>query len=173
MKNNLYILLDAARMQGHIGIAKKLCPIYCCIYNSKEEPIFQKLGPYIFKLDGAGPFWEWYQRFGWGQSWGYLFQTKTSLSHLQEHFSRHKFALDEKGAKKYFRYYDPRVFKRLLPLWNIGQVKDLFGPIENFIVEGESRAEAFEFWLENGKLKSRKLDVQELFDKTVLSSNNQ
>jgi NAD-dependent SIR2 family protein deacetylase len=44
---------------------------------------------------------------------------------------------DEKGRRAYFRFYDPRIFRAVLPVCTPPEVAQLFGPIHRFLVESE------------------------------------
>ena len=63
----------------------------------------------------------------------------------------------------YFRFYDPRVLRIFLPTCDAAQLKEFFGPVAHFICEDEDPAFGLVFSLEQGKLKTEKVPVKELF----------
>ena len=68
----------------------------------------------------------------------------------------------EDGEELYFRFYDPRVLRIFLPTCDESQIRELFGPIEYFLMEDEDPEHAIRFWHENGILKSKQFDKAEL-----------
>lgn len=147
-----YLFLDAARIGDNLFTAIGLNKDYRCVYNRYQEHIFQKIGPYIFLLDGKPSFQQWYFETGWGESWGFLVHSETTLDRLKDHFQRYKMIADGSGTKKYFRYYDPRVLKQYLPACSKMELEDFFGPAEYFILEDAARTDAVKVWLLNGRL---------------------
>jgi hypothetical protein len=52
-----------------------------------------------------------------------------------------------------FRFYDPRVFATVLPVFNHRQVEEFFGPVNRFSVEASEGREILEFTQVDGVLK--------------------
>jgi len=73
----------------------------------------------------------------WGRSWGIFFSTPAGIDRLRTHFRTFLRVQDEQGRKLVFRYYDPRVFREYLPTCNADELNAVFGPVEEFVVEGQ------------------------------------
>ena len=159
----IYIILDAARLEGNLNDAKQLNKSFRCLYESSKEKIYQTIGPYIFSVKNSSPFYEWYMKNGWGNAWGLMIFSSETIDRLNDHFLKFKYMQDESGIKQYFRYYDPRVLKKFLPTCTKEELNKFFGPIEYFIVEGDLKVEAIKFVLENDKLNQEKISVSQVF----------
>jgi hypothetical protein len=61
-----------------------------------------------------------------------------------------------------FRYYDPRVLRTYLPTCSQQDLGEFFGPVLNYVVEGEDPAELLRFQFAGGKLAR---SVKKLNDK--------
>jgi hypothetical protein len=48
------------------------------------------------------------------------------------------------GKLLYFRFYDPRVLRRFLPTCDAEQLRQLFGPIDAFVMEGDDPHQCIE-----------------------------
>ena len=59
---------------------------------------------------------------------------------------------DEDGKPLYFRYYDPRVLRAFLPTCNADDLKVLFGPVDDYLLESEDGADVLRFAVADGKL---------------------
>ena len=60
---------------------------------------------------------------------------------------------DEEGKVCYSRFYDPRVFRGMLPELVGDQVTDFFGPVSGFVVEGENPAHLLTCRVGDGKVE--------------------
>lgn len=64
---------------------------------------------------------------------------------LRRHFRRLLHVRSEDGEKLYFRYYDPRVLRLYLPSCTSVELKEVFGPVGRFVLEGpEGQVMAYE-----------------------------
>jgi hypothetical protein len=148
-----HIILDAARMGEKIGKAKELNPDFCSLYHGMSEQSLASVAPYLFPFDPQTEFGKWYMQNGWGDSWGILVYSESDLKSLVKHFRHFLMVKKEDGEQLYFRFYDPRVLRVFLPTCDEMQLRDFFGPIDNFIGEDEDPANGLVFSLHNGQLK--------------------
>jgi hypothetical protein len=58
-----------------------------------------------------------------------------------------------------FRFYDPRVLRRFLPLCTSDELRRFFGPIESFLIETAEADALIRFTLGAGKLVETRLLV--------------
>ncbi len=157
-----YILLDAARMGDQMDEAKKLNPVNDSLYRGGSEESLSAVAPYIFTFDVRLPFAAWYMTKGWGDSWGILLKSPLPIPELHRHFRKFLLVKTEDGEELYFRFYDPRVLRIFLPTCDESQIRELFGPVEYFLMEDEDPEYAIRFWHENGILKSKQFNKTEL-----------
>jgi hypothetical protein len=78
---------------------------------------------------------------GWGRSWGIYVVSTSPFKDLRRSFRRHLRVEDPDSKPMYFRFYDPRVLRRLLPMCTERQREELFSQVSRFVVEGQSAAE--------------------------------
>lgn len=64
----------------------------------------------------------------------------------------------------YFRFYDPRVLRRFLPVCTPDQLYAFFGPIDYFLFEDEDPAYGVYYWHDNGILATYRVSRQEVED---------
>jgi hypothetical protein len=140
-----YAILDAARDD-------KICPALnqadienLCLYLGDKAEELAAVAPYLLSLTQEDPFTQWLMNNGWGKSWGIFVRSSASLKELHRHFRKFLMVYDEKGTPLYFRYYDPRVLRVYLPTCNESERKILFGPVENYYVEGKTDKLIIEF----------------------------
>ena len=66
---------------------------------------------------------------------------------------------DEAGRKLYFRFYDPCVLRVFLPTGSSQQLLQMFGPIQQFIVDDHDLTKALLFSLGDGVLRKDVVDL--------------
>jgi hypothetical protein len=99
---------------------------------------------------------------GWGAHWGVFVSTSADLRALRDHFREfHKVELPDQRTV-IFRYYDPRVLRIFLPVCNQSELAVFFGPVQNFIVEGEQPDKAVRFAFAGQGLKTDSIQLKKL-----------
>ena len=157
-----YCLLDAARMRDTLEAAKMIAGSgqHACLYQGVSQEQLSNVAPYLFVAQ-APAFVDWLFAKGWGDCWGVFALSKSDMATLYNHFRRFLLVKDEQGQSLYFRFYDPRVLRQFLPTCDARQLTDFFGPVRYFIAEDEDPDYSVSYWLEDGKLQSRRLSRPE------------
>lgn len=96
---------------------------------------------------------------GWGQSWGILLRIEDPAN-LRHHLRSLLRVQDEAGSKMLFRFYDPRVLRLYLPSCTPDELRQMFGPIDSLLCEGEG-SELIEFRRRNALLQRQALVMPE------------
>lgn len=159
-----YLLLDAARCSmPAIEKANDICKgEHSSLYVQEEGMAYLRdVAPYMYTTDSL--LLQWMFTNGWENSWGVLVLAKANFAACLTHFCKFLMVKTEAGEEFYFRFYDPRVLKIFLPTCDKDQIIDFFGPVEKFILEGDTKETAIEFSHENGKLKQLTIDAEKLF----------
>jgi hypothetical protein len=134
----VYAMLDGASSPT---LTKKLhehAPEHCCLYPGELKPDVMTVAPYLVRLDAGAKFTDWVLTEGWGVHWGVFLQSTADLRSLRDHFREFlKVELPDQRTVR-FRYYDPRVLRSFLPACNAAELTMFFGPVQSFVVEGES-----------------------------------
>lgn len=147
----IYAIVDGARAEQASAQAAEAETEYCCLYRGELDPELAKAAPYLVKLTPELPFTAWLLR-GWGESWGIFVESAADLRILRRHFRTFLMVYDEDGKPLYFRYYDPRVLRAFLPTCNADDLKVLFGPVDDYLMESEDGAEVLRFAVADGNL---------------------
>jgi len=134
-------------------------PRHTSLYRGEIERDLDEVAPYLFMCKGDAGFNGWLSTSGWGKSNGILLLSEEPLYELQKHFRRFLMVNDEAGRKLYFRFYDPRVLRVFLPTCTSQQLRELFGPVESFLIEDENPRIARLCYLRDGKLVEELIDL--------------
>ncbi|HEV3250683.1 MAG TPA: DUF4123 domain-containing protein [Puia sp.] len=162
-----FVLLDAARMPDGIGKALELSKTGLSLYKGQSMMLLTSVSPYLFDFKQDSTFGKWLMDDGWGCSWGIFIAANTDFEACHRHFRKFLLVQTEKGQELYFRFYDPRVLRIFLPTCEKNQIIEFFGPVEYFIVEGESGEEAILFSHTNGILHQKKVPVGQVMSKKI------
>src|SRR4051794_8102089 len=133
-----FVVLDGASVPELLDQLYRLRPDYECLYRGELKPDMAEVAPYLVKLAPGAEFTEWVCENGWGNHWGIFVNTRASLRELHRHLRTLLIVHDSAGKPLYFRFYDPRVLRVFLPTCNAEELKQLFGPVDSFVMEAES-----------------------------------
>ncbi len=159
-----HLLFDAARMEDEIDTAKALNPDFVSLYRGDPEETLSSVAPYLFSFEKDAEIRRWYFEKGWGDSWGMLVIADENQKALHKHFRRFLMVKTEAGEELYFRFYDPRVLRIFLPTCDREQLKDFFGPVDNYICEDEDPAFGIVFSLQDGMLQQQRISKDMVID---------
>lgn len=157
-----YILLEVAPIEQKMNSVDGLNSNCSSLYKVSSKEDVESLAPHLFNAKGSD-FIHWYNENSWGKFWGVIINSVATFDELFKHFRRFLTIQDEQGKKLYFRFYDPRVLKIFLPTCDDKQIIEFFGPVESFIVEGDTKVEAIYFSHLNGVLKQEVVPVEIVF----------
>jgi hypothetical protein len=166
-ENIKYCLIDAARA----GKAMKEVFSYDIrvksLYEGRREEIFADVAPYLTEMVHGSSYNKWLIDNGWGKSWGVLIISSLDFDALLSFFKNFIHVEDTFGKTYFFRFYDPRVLRKFLPSCDDSQLKSMFEGVEHYIVEDENPEKAIDFYLKNGKLQTRTIDVNDAGNNSV------
>jgi hypothetical protein len=156
-----YAILDGARDPRAHPIITGSKLEHRCLYIGELSPSLARAAPWIVRLSRDDDDTRELLRRGWGEAWGvYLRAPASSLAALHQHFRRILRVQDEAGRKLLFRYYDPRVLRAYLPTCTADELRQVFGPVERFFIEGERASTIGEYRFEHDALSQRETQVQ-------------
>ena len=141
-------------MPGLLDKLDEWKPEFVCLYRGELKPDLAEAAPYLVRLEPGTKMTEWILSEGWGRHWGIFAISEADLKAMRQHFRQLLTVYDEKGKPLLFRFYDPRVLRIFLPTCAEAERKQLFGPVREYVVEGEERSSVLRLPQEESKRQS-------------------
>ncbi len=141
----LFAVLDAARCPQLIELLSASGEEFRSMYEGASAVDLALVAPYLVRLPGESGLLEKLAREGWGKSWGIYLTSSLPLADLRHHLRRFLMVQVPGGKWVYFRFFDPRVLRVYLPTCTEQERRDFFGPIGNYLVEGERESTLLSF----------------------------
>jgi hypothetical protein len=135
-----YAILDGCQIEDLPAWLKSSQVTCACLFDGPLDPMLEAAAPQIVMLASDQPMTEAILREGWNKQWGVILLTpaRVDIGALRQHL-RGLLMVDLPGGRHaIFRFYDPRVFKAVLPHLNHQQRSALFGPISAWFMQGNS-----------------------------------
>jgi hypothetical protein len=163
-ETNVYAVLDGASVPELPQLLWEHEPENICLYRGQLEPDMAAVAPYLVKMEYDHPFTKLVCEQGWGKHWGIFAITasEVNIRDMRKHFRRFLMVYDPDGKLIYFRYYDPRVLRVYLPTCNAEEMKIVFGPVGNYIMENEDSSVLLIFTSDGEKVRAEKVSLEEL-----------
>lgn len=137
-KASLYALLDAARSDRMLTLLRESVEAYRSLFEGLRGAVVEEVAPYLVELPGDSRLLGALVQEGWGNSWGVYLVSRRPLAEVRRHFRKLLYVKEEDTRKEmFFRFYDPRVLRVFLPSCTDRQIDELFGEIDEFVMEGE------------------------------------
>jgi hypothetical protein len=150
-QDKVYALLDGASVPSLLDrLYGERRPQFECLFPGELEPDMAEVAPYLVALDRGSDFAGWVMEQGWGNHWGIFAVSPAELRTVYFHLRALNVVYSPEGRPMLFRYYDPRVLRIFLPTCVPEQVREMFGPIDRFVAEGDSPAAALTLTHVNG-----------------------
>jgi hypothetical protein len=130
---------------------------YVCLYRGEIPDDLAQVAPYLVALKRDDKFTAWLLKQGWGLNWGIYVVTdnEVEMKEVRKHFRGFLKVKSPQGDPIYFRYYDPRVLRAYLPTCNEQELKTIFGPVVDYVVEAEEAGRALRFSPKRGTVEIR------------------
>ncbi|MGH9946359.1 MAG: DUF4123 domain-containing protein [Pyrinomonadaceae bacterium] len=153
---HLYCVLDGASVPK---LPKRLFETETpnhCLFKGDLEPDMLYVAPYVVLMVHGAPFTDWVFDEGFGKHWGIFAQSRHSIREMRRHFRSLVTVYDENAKTLTFRFYDPRVLNKFVPMFDAEQLDTFFGTVESYYAESEDKLVKYQ--LENGSLKQKELE---------------
>ncbi|MCF6204639.1 MAG: DUF4123 domain-containing protein [Methylococcaceae bacterium] len=132
----LYAIVDAAQDETIFDLLKQYPDTrQQCLFEGQTGKKVATASPYLVQFNSADdPLLEQLVMQGWGKNWCVYINEPESFATIYRHLRQ---CLRVKGEDGYmlFRFYDPRVFMKMIPSFNPEQVNTFLGPIEFYLIE--------------------------------------
>lgn len=111
---------------------------HACLFSGQLDPMLEAAAPWVVQLKPGTAFTESVLREGWNAHWGIVLQTAagTDLAALRQHLRRQLRVSAPGGQSLFFRFYDPRAFRAVVPHLDEAQRREFLGPIRKAWIEG-------------------------------------
>ncbi len=150
-KPNVFMVLDGARDKRIEPLINNSNIEHSCLYAGKLSYALKRAAPHIVKLTEYSNFTAEILALGWGESWGVFFITseKTSMASMRNSCRKISKIQAPDGRILVFRYQDPRVLGRFLPLCDSQQLVQVFGNATKIAMENASAEQLIHFGMDN------------------------
>ncbi len=160
---NQYTLLDPIRIGSDFNQAYHLAIEGIVLQTSVEPEKLQDITPHLFPCEIDSQLYNWLINDGKGDSWGIFIKTELEINALAEQLQKLLIVtMQDDGRQVYFRFYDPRVLRTMLPTSDPAQLKEIFGQVDVFFCEDKDDDFQLHFSLENNQLKTERLPISYL-----------
>jgi len=156
----VWVILDGARDQRIYGAVHGSYAEKCCLYSGTLPWQLQMAAPHLVRLEKDDRFTDYVLDHGWGHSWGIYLRTETDIKVLRRHLRGFLRVRDRAGRRLIFRYYDPRVMRVYLPTCTKEELRTVYGPITNYICEGEDGASILDFAFDGLTLAEKQCSLE-------------
>ena len=136
---SLYAGLDAARDPRVLELCRESVDETRSLYEGVQGEALADVAPYLVGFARGSSLLERLVREGWGKSFGVFIESRAPFKAVRRHLRRFLIVAAETTNKRfYFRYYDPRALREILPLLTVRQADEIFADvIDGFLAEGE------------------------------------
>ncbi len=154
-----WMILDAARDSRIFPMLLECHLEYSCLYSGTLPPLLSMAAPYLVRLEYDYRDTRRFIRGAWGNSWGVLLHCDESMKALRRHLRGLLVVRDPAGQQLLFRYYDPRVLRVYLPTCTTSELRTVFGPVQSFWLEDESKEILITLNLLDGRLVNKEIEL--------------
>jgi hypothetical protein len=134
----VYAVLDGASTDGLPERLQRDAPGAMCLFSGRLDPMLAAAAPYLVELAADTGIAQMALRDGWNDHLGIVLVADpgTDAYAMRAHLRRILRVAVPDGTSMFFRYYDPRAFRTVVPTLDADQRKVFFGPIRGCYVEG-------------------------------------
>jgi len=154
-EDRVYALLDGASVPGLLDrLYGPQRPQFECLFTGDLAPDMAEVAPYLVELEQGSETAEWVIAHGWGNHWGLYAVGKADLRTVWFHLRALTLVYGPDAKPLLFRFYDPRVLRIFLPTCAPDQVKEIFGSLDRFVMEGDTPQSALTLSQVGGELQT-------------------
>ncbi|APR86608.1 Hypothetical protein A7982_11957 [Minicystis rosea] len=142
---HLFGVFDAARDPRILELLREAVDDHRSLYEGIKGEALADVAPYLVCFRRDSGLLDRIVTEGWGRSFGIFVSSRQSFKAMRRHFRRFLMVEeDDTFEKLYFRFYDPRVLREIMPISTVRQRDEIFDGLEAIFVEGE-RGEVITF----------------------------
>lgn len=141
----VWALLDGSRGEAVHKLLQSSYRSRASLFSGRVDPALMAAGPFLLELGDSDFLTRSLIQQGWGASWGVFLRSDAGLRQLKRHFAGLLRVRDERHRRLFFRFYDPRVLRTYLPTCRADELRRVFGPTREFLMEGAVPDELLRF----------------------------
>ena len=141
----LFAVLDAARDERILTLLHESVEECRSLYEGPQGDTLAEVAPYLVRLPTGSRLLESLVVEGWGRSWGVFLTSQHSFKDLRRQLRKFLMVQDALKQELYFRFYDPRVLREILPVFKSSQLQEIFERTDAFLVEGKVPSDVLRF----------------------------
>ena len=159
-RTEVWTILDAARDPTIFGAVDATYLEKTCLYAGELPWQLKMVAPYLVQLKKGHAFTQFAVGQGWGKAWGIFLRTTVDLKTLRRHLRGFLTVRGPMGERLVFRYYDPRVLRVYLPTCVPDELRTVYGPIGQFLLEGDDPGTLLEYGLNGNVLAEKRVALE-------------
>jgi hypothetical protein len=160
---SVYAVVDGARAFDLAFTGRLMGHKLYTLFAGELAALTAHVGPLLVSFEGQSAFLErWVSQVGCHA--GVLLRSNTDLESLYTHLRQIFIVNDEDGQEYFFRFYDPRVLRTFLPTCRSDELAEVFGPVDEWIVENPEATGYLRFRRESAGLTSVDLKAPLIHD---------
>ena len=138
-QSGVYAVLDGAMIDQLPSRLDASGCEHACLFSGELDPMLEAAAPHLVQLQQDHPFTRAVLSLGWNDHWGIVLHAGGDMDFhaVRQHLRRHLRVVDAGGNPMFFRFYDPRVFRMVIPVLASKTRREFFGSIRRFIVESD------------------------------------
>ena len=137
VREPVFLLIDCARDGKILPLLGEHAADAQTLFNGPDLGAMIPFSPHLVAFEKEGKLIEDLLVEGWGKPWMVFVLSREPFSTLREHLRELLMAENPDGKQVFFRYYDPRILRRFLPVCTPAETRQFFGPVVQFWVEDE------------------------------------
>jgi len=161
---NVFMVLDCARDKRIEPMITRSSLSQSCLYSGQLSYGLKRSSPHIVQLDPNTLFTHDLLALGWGKSWGVFFIVPESVPISVIRHNCRKINMVKTEAQKIlvFRYQDPRVLRKFLPICDFKQLQFIFGKATHIAMESNTAQQIIRYSIDtqSQKLLSSNVEIQ-------------
>jgi len=157
----LYALVDAAHGSAVWEFLRRTEGLHQSLFDGESGEQLASAAPYLVAIDVNDTILDVLIHDSWRQGWCTFVLSSSGFDQLRTHL-RELLVVDEDEDESllYFRFYDPRVLRNVVPECDEEQLDELFECVDGFVVESTVMDEVIKFSLVDGDLEIDTVDLR-------------
>ena len=142
----IYGVFDAARSKDVYAELVRSKQVFHSLYEGAEAARYIDIAPYVVALDLDDAGIETLLERAQGESWAIFVTSQAPIEDVRHHLRKFvKVELDGHKNAVFFRFYDPRVFRDVIPRFDADQLQRFFESVDDYLCESEDGIDRYSF----------------------------